>query len=146
MTADQGFSAELVEALARFIPLWRGHEARFLPQGVSAPRLRVLAALQEHGDLTMGRLRQHVGGSPQNLTGLVDTLERDGAVQRKPHPTDRRRTLVCLANAARAEIAADRALHREMVAGLFAALGPGDQARLLGILQTLTARLEEAGR
>jgi DNA-binding MarR family transcriptional regulator len=44
--------------------------------------------------MTMGELANLLGTDPPYMTILVDDLERQGLVARKPHPTDRRAKLV----------------------------------------------------
>lgn len=47
-----------------------------------------------HKPMTMGELAAALGMDPPNVTPVVDALEKQGLVQRKPHPTDRRAKLV----------------------------------------------------
>ncbi|MFG3227328.1 MarR family winged helix-turn-helix transcriptional regulator [Kitasatospora sp. NPDC048194] len=61
-------------------------------RGLSAGALDVLARLStatEDG-LSIGELARAAGVSSRNVTGLVDTLERDGLVQRAQDQHDRR--------------------------------------------------------
>ena len=44
--------------------------------------------------MSMGELAAVLGIDPPNATVLVDDLESQGLVQRRPHPTDRRAKLV----------------------------------------------------
>jgi DNA-binding MarR family transcriptional regulator len=62
--------------------------------GLTLPRLRLVERLHCKGPDTMGRLAEELGLSPRNMTALVDGLEDEGLVRRKPHPTDRRATLI----------------------------------------------------
>jgi DNA-binding MarR family transcriptional regulator len=56
----------------------------------------------------MGELATSLGIDPPYMTIVVDDLERQGLVERKPHPTDRRAKLV-ETTALRAREAAQRA-------------------------------------
>jgi len=47
-----------------------------------------------HKPLTMGELAATLGMDPPNVTPVVDALEKQGLVERKPHPTDRRAKMV----------------------------------------------------
>ena len=47
-----------------------------------------------HRSMTMGELAGTLGMDPPNVTTLVDALEKQGLVRRKPHPTDRRAKIV----------------------------------------------------
>lgn len=46
----------------------------------------------EHGSLTINELARRMAIKPPSLVGAVDALERDGYLQRKADPNDRRRT------------------------------------------------------
>src|SRR5262245_10385932 len=59
-------------------------------------RAEVLWLLHRGGPLTQRELSQTLRCTPRNVTGLVDALQEAGFVARKPHPTDRRATLVTL--------------------------------------------------
>jgi DNA-binding MarR family transcriptional regulator len=60
--------------------------------GLSAGALDILIRLSAVPDdgISIGDLAQAAGVSSRNITGLVDTLERDGLAQRVPDRRDRR--------------------------------------------------------
>lgn len=58
------------------------------------PRLRLLEALHAGGPAKMAELATQLGISARNMTALVDTLEDARLVVRRPHPSDRRATLI----------------------------------------------------
>jgi DNA-binding MarR family transcriptional regulator len=61
--------------------------------GMSFGRLKALRRIDE-APSTMGELAATLGIDPPYTTIVVDDLERQGLVERKPHPTDRRAKLV----------------------------------------------------
>jgi DNA-binding MarR family transcriptional regulator len=61
--------------------------------GMSFSRTRALRRLA-HRSLSMGELAAALGIDRPNATVLVDDLETQGLVRRRPHPTDRRAKLV----------------------------------------------------
>ncbi|MEV6974908.1 MarR family transcriptional regulator [Kitasatospora sp. NPDC093806] len=64
-------------------------------RGLSAGALDVLVRLgAAEGGLTVGELARAGGVSSRNVTGLVDTLEREGLARRGADPRDRRAVLV----------------------------------------------------
>jgi DNA-binding MarR family transcriptional regulator len=67
--------------------------------GLTYARLRLLQALHCDGPAIMRDLGVQLGVSPRNMTALVDALEDAQLVVRRPHPTDRRATLVELSPA-----------------------------------------------
>ncbi len=87
-------ASEAARALARLMHLvgpayvrWSQHS--IAPDGLSPPRMQVLAHLREHA-APLHELRECLGSSAANVTKLVDALETDGLVRRRPDPTDRR--------------------------------------------------------
>jgi len=61
--------------------------------GISFARSRALRRLARE-PMSMGELAAMLGTDPPNMTGIVDDLEDQGLVRRRPHPTDRRAKLV----------------------------------------------------
>jgi DNA-binding MarR family transcriptional regulator len=55
--------------------------------------MRVLYFAPE-GRMSQNEIGQHMNTTPASVTYLVDSLERDNLVARRPHPTDRRVTWV----------------------------------------------------
>ncbi len=86
--------------------------------------------------MSMGELAAALGIDPPNATRVVDELERQGLVSRRPHPTDRRAKVVAATSRGAATARrADEILGRPP-AGL-AALGGTDLkelARILGVV------------
>ncbi|MFE1318323.1 MarR family winged helix-turn-helix transcriptional regulator [Kitasatospora phosalacinea] len=72
-------------------------DSRLREHGASVARLRTLRVLALAGEpLRMRDLAEHVGNAPRTTTTIVDSLERDGLVERVRHPTDRRAFLLTL--------------------------------------------------
>jgi DNA-binding MarR family transcriptional regulator len=61
--------------------------------GMSFGRARALRRLARN-PMSMGELAAVLGIDPPNATVLVDDMEAQGLVRRRPHPTDRRAKLV----------------------------------------------------
>ncbi|RDI43682.1 MarR family winged helix-turn-helix transcriptional regulator [Nocardia mexicana] len=83
--------------------------------------------------------------SQPGLTQLVARLERDGLVERRPDPTDRRAALVDITAAGRRIGAARRADRVEHLRPLFADLSPEERRALSAALPVLH-RLAALGR
>lgn len=64
--------------------------------GLTVARTHLLWVLHQTGPSTQQALANALDVSPRNVTGLVDALETSGHVERRPHPHDRRATLVTL--------------------------------------------------
>jgi DNA-binding MarR family transcriptional regulator len=61
--------------------------------GMSFARAKALRRIYKEPS-TMGELATYLGIDAPYMTIVVDDLERQGLVERKPHPTDRRAKLV----------------------------------------------------
>ncbi|MEV7359163.1 MULTISPECIES: MarR family transcriptional regulator [unclassified Kitasatospora] len=61
---------------------------RAVTLGLTAPQATALREMT--GPLTMRELAQRMNCEPSNTTFVVDRLEKQGLVERRPHPTDRR--------------------------------------------------------
>ena len=58
--------------------------------GLSRARLSALSVVVFRGPLTLGELAAAEGVRSATMTGIVNGLEGDGLVRRRPHGTDRR--------------------------------------------------------
>jgi DNA-binding MarR family transcriptional regulator len=110
---------------------------------MSQSRMRLLATLEKHGPQIMSRLKDEMCVTAKSITALVDHLEGDGLVQRVPHPTDRRATVVEITSLGSAAFAAswDEFVHE--TADVFSVLPPEDRehlARILGALRVEVTR------
>lgn len=72
--------------------------AALAAHGLTFSRFEVLALVyfSRQGALPMGKIGARLQVHPTSVTSLVDRLAADGLVERRPHPTDRRTTLVKL--------------------------------------------------
>ena len=86
-------AATAVRTAFHAVERMRAHGAQ--GRGLSAGALDLLMRLSAStGDgISIGELAQSAGVSSRNVTGLVDTLERDGLVRRIPDLHDRRSVL-----------------------------------------------------
>jgi DNA-binding MarR family transcriptional regulator len=94
----------------------------------------------------MRALSQDVGVTPRTITGLVDALEADGWVERRAHPSDRRATIVALTPAAEAAFARLIEGYRGLAQDLVSGIPEADQQCALGVLEHISARLDDAVR
>ena len=110
------------------------------------PRAAKLLGAEEcaAGPRTPAELAEAAGVTRATMTGLIDTLERDGYVKREPDPDDRRMMSVLLT------AKGDRFLndflpgHFKLISGLMASLTEAERktlVRLLGKIQQQAATL-----
>jgi DNA-binding MarR family transcriptional regulator len=77
-------------------------ETRLSAMGLSGAKLAALKALSDAGEsLPLSQLAGRLACVKSNITQLVDRLEADGLVARKPDPKDRRTKLAALTSAGR---------------------------------------------
>jgi DNA-binding MarR family transcriptional regulator len=141
-----GSSLRLVDEFAAFGPLYmKWVRSRLQDRGMTYARMRLLGALHCNGPQIMSSISDELGVTRRNVTALVDALEEEGLVRRKPHPTDRRATVIEMTG--RGERTMDRAYdeHRAAVAELFEELGGGDQRELTRMLGALREALRREG-
>jgi DNA-binding MarR family transcriptional regulator len=128
----------LVAQTARFTTSFlRWMEGR-VGGGLNYARLRLLQALHCGGPAIMRDLGTQLGATPRNMTAIVDALEEAGLVVRRPHPTDRRATLVELSpDGARA---ATQAIGPQLdaISEIFAGLTPLEREQFSAVMAKLT--------
>ncbi|MCB0986407.1 MAG: MarR family transcriptional regulator [Acidimicrobiales bacterium] len=76
------------------------------PWDLSFARYEVLVLLyfSREGRLPLGKMGERLMLHQASVTNLVDRLERQGYLERRPHPTDRRTTLAALTDAGRSVV------------------------------------------
>jgi DNA-binding MarR family transcriptional regulator len=90
-----------------------------------------LATLVRRGPLRLGELADVEGVTPAALSRVVAGLERDGLVERRADPADRRSAFVEATPRGRTAISELLAGRATLLAGRIGALSPADRATLL---------------
>ena len=146
--ADLGTPSEterrqvLVARSARFAGVFLRWMDSNAPDGLTFARTELLGLLRDDGPAMMKDLANSLGVTARNMTAMVDAMEASGLVVRRPHPTDRRATLVGLTP--RGESVADGA--RRSSAGrfgrIFDDLSRTEQQQFLESITRLLAAME----
>jgi DNA-binding MarR family transcriptional regulator len=108
--------------------------------GVSRARLSALSVVVFRGPLTLGELAAAEGVRSATMSGLVNGLERDGFVRRRPHGRDRRAVNIEATAAGRRLLDRARAARIERVASRLADLGPDELETLARAAELLDTR------
>jgi len=117
---------------------------RRLADDCSMPRFDLLANLERADGQTLAALSRRMLVTAGNLTGLVDRAERDGVVERRSDPGDRRLSRVFLTAKGRDLVQALMPVHAAHVSDILSSLDATERRelrRLLGRLRdVLVAR------
>lgn len=133
-----GTARELADAFARFgPPFMHWMKAGLRDENLTFARMRLLWAIEAAGPQIMSELKDTLGVTARSVTSLVDGLEADGYVTRRPHPEDRRATVIELTPDGEEAMERVHRLHQARAAELFADLPDADQHALLRIMEDL---------
>jgi DNA-binding MarR family transcriptional regulator len=101
----------------------------------------VLVALAGADGQSQRQLSARLGLHRNVMVSLIDTLEEQGLVERKPHPDDRRAFAVTLTDKAHELLPALEEQSHAMEGEVTAALTPDERAALLDMLRRVSASL-----
>ena len=118
----------------------RWAESHMRQHGQTPQRMRLMAFLFKNGPVKMGDLRNELGVTATSITALVDSLEKEGMVTRKPHKTDRRATLIKLTVVAEKKLQQLCGPFKDQVAEVFTCFSKEEQKNFLKLL----ARMRDA--
>lgn len=123
-------AATAVRTAFNAVERMRAHGAQ--GRGLSTGALDLLMRLSASTDdgISIGELAQSAGVSSRNVTGLVDTLERDGLVRRVPDRHDRRSVLAQITPDGQAWIESFRRPTQAAMAAIFRDFTPAELTQL----------------
>jgi DNA-binding MarR family transcriptional regulator len=146
-TAGEPTVLALMDAFSAFFRLYKAKTRAILSEVSSREstpsRVVVVVVLRKMGPLPMSSIAAHVGLPKSNITALVDDLEAEGVLRRKPDEADRRITQVELTAKGRALCAREYDAYEKSVASLFDVLPRAERAAMLSGFERLTRRLQE---
>jgi DNA-binding MarR family transcriptional regulator len=141
---DMTPESSILDRLLEISELFQRDLAReFAGTSLTTARTRVLWDLVHTGPSTQQSLANRLEVSARNVTGLVDALEAGGYVERAPHPTDRRATLVSLTPPAEELMREMQRDHEELSTTLLAAVDPADREAFRRGIDAVAGRLGE---
>jgi len=138
---DQQARAILVGQTARFVAGFQRWMEGNACDGMSYVRLRLLQTLQCGGPAIMRDLGSQLGATPRNMTAIVDALQQAGLVERRPHPTDRRATLIELSPQGARAAAQSIGPQLDAIAEIFAEFSPAELEQFSALLAKLTSAI-----
>ena len=96
----------------------------------------VLLLYSRRGELPLGKMGPRLMIHPTSVTNIIDRLEQQGLVRRRPHPTDGRTTLAEITDEGRRLAKQATRAVNSVVFGL-GNLSPGDLHHLMAIITKL---------
>lgn len=113
-------------------------ESKLSAVDLSLPKLLALKALSDAGEsLPLGQLAERLSCVKSNITQLVDRLEADGFVARKPDPRDRRTRLAVLTAKGRKACKAGARIQTQAERALLTSLSRDETHKLAALLGKL---------
>lgn len=113
--------------------------------GVAAPACGVLLRLAAEDGLTQAEIARRQRVEAPTMCRTVDRLVRDGLVERRPDPVDRRATRVHLTREGRRAAAAGAEVVEDIEARAFTGLDDAERRALAGLLGRVIDRLAPPG-
>ncbi len=121
--------------------LMRLHESRLRPLGFSMSQLPVLIALEEHAELSQKELARAAHVEQPTMAEMLARMERDGVVERKPNPEDKRASLSTLSRRSRARLPKAKAELMQGEVDAMAGFSEHEKKQLLLLLRRVVANL-----
>jgi DNA-binding MarR family transcriptional regulator len=113
------------------------------PLGVSGAGGLVLGLLHDNGPVSPSTLGERLIVTRATVTGLLDSLERRGLVQRTPHPKDRRSLTVEITDEGLAVLKEVRLRVHKQERAWMSSLSDAELAKLIKLLHRVQAGLDE---
>ena len=107
--------------------------------GLTLPQMHTLEILGASGDLRMTELAAKMGTTTGSLTVMVDRLEKNGLVARRPHETDRRSIRVGLTEEGERLFQEHHTLHTRLTQDISSVLSPQEAQAFSDILRRITS-------
>lgn len=124
--------------------LLEAFEHTFASHGLSSGRFAVMMTLRRNPDgLSPAELADLVCVTRPTMTGLLDTLDKGGLIERRPHPEDHRAQTVSLSRSGRALLHRMLPSHFRRHAALMAGLSRAERDELVRLLMIIQPRIPQ---
>ena len=122
--------------------LMRDFEKRLRPLEFGMAYVPVVIALEENGPMLQRELAEKSFATQPTMAALVNRMERDGLVEREPHPTDKRATHLSLSRKAKARVPKAKEGMREVADRAVTGFTAEERATLTSLLKRVVANLD----
>jgi DNA-binding MarR family transcriptional regulator len=119
-------------------------DGHMVTSGLSLARSKVLQILDREGSLRQTSLAQELGLAQRSVTQAVESLARDGLVERTPDPDDGRAKLVTMTDEGSAALAASTDAGEQMLQRIFGSLSQKQLAQLDKLLSAVDLAAADA--
>ncbi|WP_322104077.1 MarR family winged helix-turn-helix transcriptional regulator [Paraburkholderia sp. J41] len=140
MPSSEASIGFLVHALAR--ALRQLADRRLKPLGLSSGHLPVITALRNSPQLSQKALAQFAGVEQPTMANTLARMERDGIVERRPDPLDKRGSLVSLSQHMLKQLPEIERIVRGIDADALSAIARAERERLRPVLQSIVKGLD----
>ncbi|WP_068117566.1 MarR family winged helix-turn-helix transcriptional regulator [Tropicimonas marinistellae] len=140
---SQNSAGFLANHMARLFE--RGLRRQIADLGIAPAQFMVLVELWEGDGLTQAALTDRLAVEQATMANTLARMERDGLVERKPHPKDGRARQVCLTDRARALKGPALAAAQQVNADALASLSDRDREGFLAAMGQVIASMERRG-
>jgi DNA-binding MarR family transcriptional regulator len=113
------------------------HNEALRPLNLNIAHIAVLGLLAERGDLSQRQLIEIMDADKSTMVYLIDELERQGLVQRRPDPADRRAYAVHLTDGGRDRLGEAGLVVRRVENDFLAPLAARERTRLNDMLRRI---------
>jgi DNA-binding MarR family transcriptional regulator len=113
------------------------------PLRVTVARYRTLAILSEISDLTVNELARESSIERSALSRLLDQMEGEALIVRRPSRTDRRAIEIRITAKGRAAFQAMRPARREVLRRAVEGIAPGELDRMRTVIQLMLHNLDD---
>lgn len=139
-------AVQCVQSLLRTEVLLAGRlNARFRPYGLTSATFNVMVVLMgAHRSLSPCEIGEQLLVTRGTVTGLLDSLERQQLVRRRPHPEDRRMLLIELTQQGHCLLERLLPEHYRAMSDILACLTDAEKASFTSVLTKLQEHLAPA--
>jgi DNA-binding MarR family transcriptional regulator len=139
----QDIQDKAAEYLLALMPFYHKHIVRtgYGITGIQAAQYRVLGVLMKAGTLPMSEIGRRLYISKPYMTALIDTLIKEGLVERQPDLADRRVINISITEQGKKHLKQSITLYKNDLKDLLSTLNDDDLEGLCSSLESLKAIL-----
>ena len=139
----QDIQDKAAEYLLNLMPFYHKHIVRtgYGITGIQAAQYRVLGVLMKAGTLPMSEIGRRLYISKPYMTALIDTLIKEGLVERRPDLADRRVINISITEQGKKHLKQSITLYKNDLKDLLSTLDEHDLEELCASLESLKAIL-----